>query len=54
MSSNRFSKSPTLIEPGVQYFLNEALKRADVVSDKVLREYIFDYQDEEGCLACEG
>ncbi len=36
------------------YLRSEALKRADVVSDKVLREYIFDYQDEEGCLACEG
>ena len=28
MNSNRFSKSPTLIEPGVQYFLNEALKKS--------------------------
>ena len=36
------------------YLRSEALKRADVVSDQVLREYIFDYQDEEGCLACEG
>ena len=36
------------------YLRSEALKRADVVSDKVLREYIFDYQEEEGCLACEG
>ena len=36
------------------YLRSEALKRADVISDKVLREYIFDYQDEEGCLACEG
>ena len=34
------------------YLRSEAIKRADVVSDKVLREYIFDY--EEDCLACEG
>ena len=34
------------------YLRSEAIKRADVVSDKVLREYIFDYEDE--CLACEG
>ena len=26
--NNRPSKSPTLIEPGVQYFLNEALKKS--------------------------
>ena len=34
------------------YLRSEAIKRADVVSDKLLREYIFDYEDE--CLACEG
>ena len=34
------------------YLRSEAIKRAEVVSDKVLREYIFDYQ--EDCLACEG
>ena len=42
-------------EEGVKtlyYLRSEAIKRADVVSDKVLREYIFDYEDE--CLACEG
>jgi ribonucleoside-diphosphate reductase alpha chain len=36
------------------YLRSEAIRRADTVSDKKLREYIFDYQDEEGCLACEG
>jgi len=36
------------------YLRSEAIKRADNVSDKKLREYIFDYNDEEGCLACEG
>ena len=36
------------------YLRSEAIKRADNVSDKKLREYIFDYSDEEGCLACEG
>jgi len=36
------------------YLRSEAIKRADNVSDKKLREYIFDYADEEGCLACEG
>ena len=34
------------------YLRSEAIKRADNVSDKKLREYIFDY--DEGCLACEG
>ena len=36
------------------YLRSEALKRAEVVSDEKLREYIFDFDDEEGCLACEG
>jgi ribonucleoside-diphosphate reductase alpha chain len=35
------------------YLRSEAIKRADNVSDKKLREYIFDY-GEEDCLACEG
>ena len=35
------------------YLRSEAIKRADTVSDKKLREYIFDY-DDEGCLSCEG
>ena len=35
------------------YLRSEAIKRADTVSDKKLREYIFDY-GEEDCLACEG
>lgn len=35
------------------YARSEAYKRAEVVSDEALREYVFDY-DEEGCLACEG
>ena len=34
------------------YLRSEAIKRADIISDKVLREYIFDYEDD--CLACEG
>ena len=36
------------------YLRSEAIKRADTVSDKKLREYIFDYQEEDACLACEG
>jgi|TARA_R110002110_G_scaffold42549_14_gene133421 ribonucleoside-diphosphate reductase alpha chain len=36
------------------YLRSEALKRAEVVSDEQLREYIFDFEDDEGCLACEG
>ena len=36
------------------YLRSEALKRAEVVSDEKLREFIFDFDDEEGCLACEG
>ena len=34
------------------YLRSEAIKRAEIVSDKVLREYLFDYEDD--CLACEG
>ena len=30
----------------------EAYKRAEVVSDEKLRDFIFD--DEDSCLACEG
>ena len=36
------------------YLRSEAVKRAETVSDEVLRQYIFDSMDEEGCLACEG
>ena len=36
------------------YLRSEALKRAETVSDEKLREYIFDFADEEACLACEG
>jgi len=36
------------------YVRSEAIKRADVVSDKKLREYIFDCDNENTCLACEG
>ncbi len=36
------------------YLRSEAIKRADTVSDKKLREYIFDYGEEDACLACEG
>ena len=35
------------------YARSEAYKRAEVVSDEKLRDYVFDF-DEEGCLACEG
>jgi ribonucleoside-diphosphate reductase alpha chain len=35
------------------YARSQAIKRAEVVSDEALREYVFDY-DDEGCLACEG
>ena len=35
------------------YCRSEAYKRAEVVSDEKLRDYVFDY-DDEGCLACEG
>lgn len=34
------------------YARSEAYKRAEVVSDEALREFVFD--DEDGCLACEG
>jgi len=34
------------------YARSEAYKRADVVSDEKLRDFIFD--DENSCLACEG
>ena len=36
------------------YLRSEALKRAETISDEKLREYIFDFEDEEACLACEG
>jgi len=36
------------------YLRSEAIKRAEKVSDEKLREYIFDFTDEEGCLSCEG
>jgi ribonucleoside-diphosphate reductase alpha chain len=36
------------------YLRSEALKRADVVSDEALRQYIFDSVDDDACLACEG
>lgn len=36
------------------YLRSEAIKRAEKVSDEVLRQRIFDSMDEEGCLACEG
>lgn len=36
------------------YLRSEAFKRADKVSDEVLRQYIFDSIDESECLACEG
>ena len=36
------------------YLRSEAVKRAETVSDEKLREYIFDFADEEACLACEG
>ena len=36
------------------YLRSEAIKRAETVSDEVLRQYIFDSLDEEGCVACEG
>jgi len=35
------------------YARSLAMKRAEVVSDEALRDYVFDF-DEEGCLACEG
>lgn len=36
------------------YLRSEAMKRAETVSDEVLRERIFESMDEEGCVACEG
>jgi len=36
------------------YLRSEAFKRADKVSDAVLRQYIFDSIDDNDCLACEG
>jgi ribonucleoside-diphosphate reductase alpha chain len=36
------------------YLRSEAIKRAEKVSDEKLREYIFDFTDEESCLSCEG
>ena len=36
------------------YLRSEAFKRAETVSDEVLRERILESIDEEGCLACEG
>lgn len=36
------------------YLRSEAYKRAEKVSDEVLRQQIFESMDEEGCLACEG
>ncbi|HIG57937.1 MAG TPA: ribonucleoside-diphosphate reductase subunit alpha [Flavobacteriales bacterium] len=36
------------------YLRSEAIKRADKVSDEVLRQYIFDSISDETCLACEG
>jgi ribonucleoside-diphosphate reductase alpha chain len=36
------------------YCRSEAIKRAEVISDEKLREYIFDFNNEDACLACEG
>ena len=36
------------------YLRSEAYKRAENVSDEVLRQRIFESLDDEGCLACEG
>jgi len=36
------------------YLRSEAYKRAETVSDEVLRQRIFDSLDENSCLACEG
>lgn len=36
------------------YCRSEAIKRADVVSDEKLRQYIFDFNKEDSCLSCEG
>jgi ribonucleoside-diphosphate reductase alpha chain len=36
------------------YLRSEAIKRAEKVSDEKLREYIFDFNNENDCLSCEG
>lgn len=36
------------------YLRSEAYKRAETVSDEVLRQRIFESIDDDGCLACEG
>jgi ribonucleoside-diphosphate reductase alpha chain len=36
------------------YLRSEAYKRAENVSDVVLRQMVIDSTDEEGCIACEG
>ena len=36
------------------YLRSEAIKRAETVSDEVLRQRIFESIDDDGCLACEG
>ena len=36
------------------YLRSEAYKRAETVSDQVLRQRIFESIDDDGCLACEG
>lgn len=36
------------------YLRSEAYRRAETVSDEVLRQRIFESMDDEGCLACEG
>ena len=36
------------------YLRSEAIKRAETISDEVLRQRIFESIDEDGCLACEG
>lgn len=36
------------------YLRSEAIKRAEKVSDEVLRQRIFESMNEEGCLSCEG
>jgi ribonucleoside-diphosphate reductase alpha chain len=36
------------------YLRSEAYKRAENVSDEVLRQMVIDSTDEEGCLSCEG
>jgi len=38
----------------LHYLRSEAFKRADKVSDEVLREQIFESLDENACVACEG